>query len=126
MPSSWVQPCRFPACFRSRPSVTLGPWRNASEQLATTLSATRSKDKLPKQCSRSVGPTLLGRFSGGRFIPASALRQRGGAAASGLGFHLERESARVVARGRAFHASIGDGRSQGSGRRDSILALAGG
>ena len=75
---------------------------------------------------RAVGPPLPGCVGGGRFVSASALRQRSGTSGSGLGLHLEREPARVIARGGAFHPGISHRRSRGAGPGDSILALAGG
>jgi hypothetical protein len=74
---------------------------------------------------RAVGPPLPGWVGGRRFISASALRPASGASGSGLGLHLEREPARLIARGRALHAASSH-RSSGRTRPgDSILALAG-
>src|SRR5437879_3110725 len=75
---------------------------------------------------RAVGPPLPGRVGGGCFVSASPLRQRGGTSGSGLGLHLEREPARIIARGGASHPAISRRRSRRAWPGDSLLALVGG
>jgi len=72
-----------------------------------------------------LGRRFLDVLVGGRFVSASPLRPRSGTSGSGLGLHLEREPARVIARGGASHPGISRRRSRGARPGDSLLALAG-
>src|SRR6266446_4864610 len=67
---------------------------------------------------RAVGSPLPGCGGGGRVVSAGALREGSGTSGSGLGLHLEREPARVIARGGALHAAISRGCSGGVGSGD--------